>query len=111
MGDGTWVYPNATQVAVMSLTQDAPSLLAPRNDTLDLPKGKESGDSKEKPEEGKEDKKEEDEGIQIDFDGLESRLEILPPKAGNISGIAAFKGKMVYLRYPNTGSGDRSSSS
>ena len=110
MGDGTWVYPNATQVAVMSLTQDAPSLLAPRNDTLDLPKGKESGDSKEKPEEGKEDKKEEDEGIQIDFDGLESRLEILPPKAGNISGIAAFKGKMVYLRYPNTGSGDRSSS-
>ena len=107
MGDGTWVYPNATQVAALSLTRGAPSLLAPRNDTLELPKEEKQAEKKE------EDKVEGDEkesGISIDFDGLESRMELLPPKAGNIGMLAAFKGKLVYLRFPNTGSGERSSS-
>jgi len=27
MGDGTWVYPNTTQIASLSLAKDAPSLL------------------------------------------------------------------------------------
>ena len=36
MGDGTWVYPNATQIAALSLTQDTPSLLQPRNDEISL---------------------------------------------------------------------------
>ena len=41
---------------------------------------------------------------------MESRLEILPPKAGNIGWLASFEGKLVYRRSPNTGSGSRSAS-
>ncbi len=111
MGDGTWVYPNTTQIASLSLTKDVPSLLQAKNDEL-------------KKEEKKPDKKDEDEAkaektpekdtpeiaVKVNFDNLETRVVILPPKAGNIGGLAPFQGKLVYLRYPNTGSGERSAS-
>jgi len=48
--------------------------------------------------------------VKIDLDGLESRVTILPIKAGNIGWLASFKGKLVYLRHPNTGSESRSAS-
>ena len=35
MNDGTWVYPNSTQVVAISLTKDVPSLLAAKNDAYD----------------------------------------------------------------------------
>ena len=41
MGDGTWVYPNATQIASVSLTSDAPSLLEPKNDEFTVKEDKE----------------------------------------------------------------------
>lgn len=97
MGDGTWVYPNSTQIAAVSLTKDVPSLLHAKNDELP-----------------KEDKKSEKDtskvSVKIDFNDLESRLVILPPKAGNIGALMPFEGKLVYLRFPNTGSGDNSAS-
>ncbi len=61
-------------------------------------------DSKDK------DKKEDGVKVEIDFDNIESRLVLLPPKAGNISALIPFEDKLVYLRRPNTGSGERSSS-
>lgn len=106
MGDGTWVYPNATQIVALSLSKDTPSLLEARNDEASI---KEEEKKEKKKEEGKE-KKEEKNATKIDFEDLETRLTILPPKAGNIGGIAAFDGKIVYLRFPNTGSGGRSAS-
>lgn len=97
MGDGTWVYPNSTQIAAVSLTKDVSSLLRAKNDELP-----------------KEDKKSEKDtskvSVKIDFNDLESRLVILPPKAGNIGALMPFEGKLVYLRFPNTGSGDNSAS-
>ena len=39
---------------------------------------------------------------------MEARLVLLPAKAGNIGGLMTFKGKLVYYRLPNTGSGERS---
>ncbi len=118
MGDGTWVYPNATQIASLSLTKDVPSLLQPKNDELkkDEEKSeKEEEKSKKKDEkEAKEEKKSEKDTsevvVKVDVDNLEARVVILPPKAGNIGGLAPFKGKLVYLRYPNTGSGEESAS-
>ena len=108
MGDGTWVYPNSTQIASISLTKDAPSLLKAKNDALDKKGDKKEGDKDEK--KGKKDKnfdkKDKDKPkvkVKIDFNNLEARLVILPPKAGNISAIFPFKDKLVYLRYPNTG--------
>jgi len=110
MGDGTWVYPNSTQIASISLTKDAPSLLKAKNDDLGE-NGKKEGEKDEKDEtKGKKDKKsgktEEKKpkvNVKIDFNDLEARLVILPPKAGNIGALYPFKDKLVYLRYPNTG--------
>ncbi len=129
MGDGTWVYPNATKIASISLTDKIPSLLKPKNDEVKKeekekdkkPNKKEETEKdgkKEKSKESKEGKngeKDKDKGsngvkVEIDFNNFESRLTLLPVKAGNISTLIPFKGKLVFLRRPNTGSGERSSS-
>lgn len=108
MGDGTWVYTNATQVAAVALLAETPSLLQPKNDELT------KSDEDEKEGEVEEGEKEKDKtpavDVKVDFDGLESRVTMLPMKAGNIGWLASFKGKLVYLRQPNTGSESKSSS-
>ena len=111
--DGTWIYPNSTQIASLSLTKDTPSLLKPKNDEFKKEEKKEKEDDDEKDEKGdKEEKKSEEETpeVIIDFDNLEARLVLLPPKAGNIAALMPFKDKLVYLRRPNTGSEESSSS-
>jgi tricorn protease len=111
MGDGTWVYPNSTQIASISLTKDVPTLLQAKNDEL---KKEEKKTDKKDESAAKAEKKPEKEtpeiAVKVDFDSLESRAVILPPKAGNIAGLAPFEGKLVYLRYPNTGSAEESAS-
>lgn len=95
LNDGTWIYPNSTEIAAISLTKEAPSLLSAKND------------------EQEEKKAEKDTSkivVKVDFENLESRAVILPPKAGNIRAVKAFEDKIVYLRSPNTGSGEQSSS-
>jgi len=110
MGDGTWIYPNSTQLAVLSLTKDADYLLKPKNDELEEEKKEETNGDDDKKEKSK--KKDKDDGdkeekeelvVKIDWDDLESRLAILPPKAGNMGNLMAFEGKVVFHRYPNTG--------
>jgi len=120
MGDGTWIYPNATQVAAMALTSEVPSLLAAKNDALKKEDEKEDNEAevegdkkkkgKEKDGEDKEESGEKEVEVKIEVEGLESRVELLPPKAGNLSGLAPFEGKLVFLRSPNTGSGSREAS-
>ncbi len=107
MDDGTWVYINASQIASLSLTEDVPSLLAPKNDELKAEK-----DTPKKPEAKEEGEEEavETMSVDIDFDNLEARLEILPLNAGNFGGLIPLKGKLLYIRYPNTGSGERTAS-
>jgi tricorn protease len=110
LDDGTWIYPNAGQLAALSLSRDAAHLLKPKNDEPEAPKQGESAAS-EKKEEGKKSGKKEapkEAGkdtlqVRIDWDDLESRITILPPKAGNLGNVMAFAGKVVYLRYPATG--------
>ena len=108
MGDGTWIYPNSTQLAAISLTKDAPYLLSAKNDALEDTKKEETADA----DKGKaKDKKKKDEPqeekpavvVKVDFDDLESRLVILPPKAGNMSNLMPFEDKVVYRRSANTG--------
>jgi len=103
MDDGTWIYPNATQIASVSLCKDTPSLLKPENDELK----KEENDN-DKDEDSSEEK--DQVSVDIDFENLEARLVLLPPAAGNITSLIPFEGKLVYLRYSNTGSAERSSS-
>lgn len=111
MGDGTWVYPNATHIASISLTKDTPSLLHPKNDAVE--KKEEGGEDEKENENGKGEKDAEESPevtVSVDFENLESRLTVLPPAAGNIGGLAPFDGKLVYLRFPNTGSTNNSAS-
>lgn len=95
LNDGTWIYPNSTQIAAISLSKEAPSLVNAKNDEL---------------EEKKVAKDTSKIVVKVDFENIEARAVILPPKAGNIRWVKSFEGKFVYWRSPNTGSDEKSSS-
>ena len=105
MQDGTWIYPNATQLAAISLSQGSPYLLHAKNDALNSEEKEEDGKDNDKKKDKKDDSKEKaPEPIKVDWNGLESRLVVLPAKPGNLTDLMAFKGKLVYRRFPNSGS-------
>jgi len=92
--DNSWAYPNATQLAFITLRKDVPSLLQAENDEVEV-------EEEEEKEEGEESEVKQ---VDIDLDGFERRLVILPPHAGNVGRISAVEGKLIYLRLPNSGS-------
>ena len=105
--DGTFIYPNATQIAAVSLRNDVPSPLAPRNDEVAIKKEedkKEDKDGEKKEEEKKEDE-EKEETLVIDLDNFEERLVLLPMKPGNYGRLHGVKGKLVFQKAPNSGAG------
>ncbi|MEO5907005.1 MAG: PDZ domain-containing protein, partial [Saprospiraceae bacterium] len=120
--DNSWSYPNATQLAAITLRKDVASPLSARNDTVaiktDEKKEEEPADKSKSTAKSKTDKKKEDvaddekkddekvKEVKIDFDNFEGRLVILPPQAGNMGGLMTSKGKLAFARYPNSGSGD-----
>lgn len=97
--DNTFVYPNMTKIAAVPLRDDVDSPLAPRNDEeMDEENGEsENGDGND--ENG-------DAPIDIDLDGFEQRMVVLPPDAGNYPRLAAASGMVIYHRAPRSGSGD-----
>lgn len=99
--DNTFIYANSTQIGVISLKKETPSILAPKNDMVAV-KEEGAGDKKKDSATKKTDSK----AVDIDFDGIEQRLVLLPPAAGNFGSLAVAKGKIVYMRYPNTGAPD-----
>ncbi|MEM6380572.1 MAG: PDZ domain-containing protein, partial [Bacteroidota bacterium] len=103
--DNTWIYPNATQLGVITLRDEVESLLSAENDTVEIKEEaseKEGEDAMAKKEEKKETG--EDKNVAIDIEGFERRLEVLPVPAGNMGNLAATKGKILFMRYPNSGS-------
>ncbi len=106
LGDGTWIYPNNTQIAAISLTKNAPYLLYPKNDSLEKPKVNPESNDKDKKKKTATDKDKPQKPavkVIVDWENIESRITILPVKAGNIGNIMSFKGKLVYQRFPITG--------
>jgi tricorn protease len=109
--DNSFIYGNAGQIAAISLKQSTPSLLYPKNDTVAIqtdkpqkPKEEKSKDKKSaKPPAANEDK-EEAKDVEIDLEGLESRLVILPVPGGHYGSLDADKGKIFYLKLPGIGS-------
>jgi tricorn protease len=101
--DNTWVYPNTTQLAVATLDPATQSILYPKNDDIKL-----DTTSGKKPDAADTSKKAKPVTTtaqsNIDPEGIEQRLEILPVPAGNIGGLVAVDGKLIYQRAPNTGS-------
>ena len=105
--DNTWVYPNSTQLVAVSLTDDIPSLLPGKNDSVEMKSLDEESDSESEDsssEENEESESESDTGTEIQLDSFESRITMLPVSAGNIGGLMTFDGKVAYMRYPNSGS-------
>lgn len=104
--DGTWIYANSTTIAAVPLREDVSSPLAPRNDEVqiadeaDEENGEEEGDDQEESDEPEE--------VVIDVEGFEDRLIELPMDAGNYGNINGASGKVVYMKYPRTGSDGRS---
>jgi tricorn protease len=127
--DTTWVYNNTTNIVAVPLRKDVQSPLHERNDDEETEedddngdddngdddngdddkgkKGKKKGEGKADDEKGEEDEDEEEkpEPVEIDLEGFEARLVVLPPEAGNYRNLNAVSGKLVYLRMPRTGSG------
>lgn len=107
---GTWIYPNATQIAAIPLREDVPSPLAPRNDEEvadedgSSGEGGSGGDARRDAGSGDGGSTEEDDRVEIDLDGFERRLVVLPAEAGNYGGLATAGGKVVYHRAPRAGS-------
>lgn len=98
--DNTFIYANSTKVAAISLKKDTPSIMAPENDTVAV---KESETAKDGNKKDTTAKKADSKDVEIDFDGLEQRMELLPMAAGNYASLAASKGKVIYIKFPNTG--------
>ncbi|MBN1272975.1 MAG: PD40 domain-containing protein [Candidatus Aminicenantes bacterium] len=103
--DNSFLYANTTNLVAVSLTPEVPSLLAARNDEEEVkeeePKDKEN-------EKKAEEKKDEPKETEITIKDFEKRLVVLPPQPGNYNNLQAISGKILYLRYPRTGSSDES---
>jgi tricorn protease len=104
--DNTFIYSNTTGVAVGTLNPSIPSLISLKNDEIKMEEEKPA-----KADEKKDEKKETPKGVDFEIANFESRIEMLGIETGNIGGIAALKGKLLYMRFPNTGAGDDSKSS
>lgn len=107
--DNTFIYPNTTSIAVGTLNASVESLLAVKNDEVNSDEGgdEEKEDTKDKKKKKDEDKdaKKEIERTLIDIDGFENRVEMLDVAPGNLGGLSAVEGKVIFSRFPNSGSG------
>lgn len=105
--DNTFIYTNSVQIVAVSLKKDTPSVLKPKNDEVEIKKDKEpeqESDKKKKKKDDKEednDKKDDVKPVEIDFDNIEQRVEILPVKAGDYRDLSAIEGKIIYHDFTN----------
>ena len=105
--DNTFIYSNTTGIAVGTLNQSISPLISLQNDEIKVEEEKTDKEGEKKEEKKDETVKE------VDFETLsfENRIEMLDIPTGNIGSLASLDGKLLYVRYPNTGAGDDSKSS
>jgi len=106
--DATWVYPNATSIGFITLNSKTESLLNERNDTVAIKIEKDEDEKKKNEKDDKDKKVEKDstknKDIIIDYTNIEERMEMLPIKAGNMGNLSTVDGKLLFMRFPNSGS-------
>ncbi|MCZ6596200.1 MAG: PDZ domain-containing protein, partial [Planctomycetota bacterium] len=118
--DTTWIYANSHNLCAVPLRADVENPWAPENQEEEIEgegddddeneedgeDEEDGGDAGEGAEESadEEDEDEDEEPMTIDVEGFESRLMILPVDAGRFGGLEGADGKLVYLRFPRTGS-------
>ncbi|HEU4470479.1 MAG TPA: PDZ domain-containing protein [Flavisolibacter sp.] len=106
--DNNFIYANSSSLAAISLKKTTPSLLAPKNDAVAVTEGESRPDPKLEDRKEKKDsaalaKKPATKSSGIDFEGMQDRLTLLPVTPGNYGQLAAGRGKIFFMRYPNTG--------
>jgi tricorn protease len=80
---------------------------------VEMKKDDTPADKNEKADKSKKDKEDKAPGVkpvEIDFDGIETRLVHLPVKPGNLLGLGSTGGKILYIKDPNTGADSESKS-
>jgi len=96
--DNTWIYAATTRLAALPLRKDGASPLAPRNDADAAKDEKAKAEKKAEGEKKEGGEKQEARPVEIDLDGIEARMVLLPPAAGYYMDLAAAKGKLAYRR-------------
>ncbi len=96
--DNTWIYAATTRLAALPLRKDVVSPVAPRNDADAAKDEKAKDEKKEADKKDAGDKKATPKPVEIDLEGLEARMVLLPPTAGYYMDVTATKGKLVYRR-------------
>ncbi len=104
--DNTFVYANSTRIAAIPLKKLTPSPIAPKNDEVTIDDVKEEkaemDAKKEKSKKGSDEKKKDIVApVEIDIDGLESRMVILPMAPGVYGNLAATQDKLIFHQLPN----------
>ena len=97
--DNSFIYGNSTQIAAISLKKSTPSILFAKNDTVAVKIDGDKKDDKKKDSAAKKST-----AVEIDFDGIQARMVLLPMPAANYGNLAAVKGKIIYQKFPNLGS-------
>ena len=105
--DATWIYPNTTQIAYASLDSTVKSLLVARNDEVKI-----TADTVAAAKPVTTDKSSAPspattpavKAISVKPDNFEARVQVLPVQSGNYGPMAAIEGKLLYQRFPNSGS-------
>lgn len=100
--EASWVYAGSTQIAAIPLQKSTFSPLAPENDSTAV------GEEKNEKDEDKEKEEQSDDilPVLIDWEGMERRIAVLPPSAGNYTSLAAAKEKVIYLKNPVRSDGE-----
>lgn len=95
-----YVYNKSTRIYAVALKSDAPKLFKDKNDVEPV---KEAEKPKEEPKKDKNAKTEEKPvvkepvKVQIDFDGIDSRITAFPPKSGEYRNLIAVDGGILYV--------------
>ena len=98
--DNSFIYGNSTQIAAISLSKKTKSVLYPKNDTVAIKTDNKKDDAKK----DSADKKDTVTPVDIDFDGIQTRMVMLPVATGNYANLTSVKGKIIYQKSPNLGS-------
>jgi tricorn protease len=100
-----YVYSRATRIHVAALTDDVPPLLKETNDLEEVKKitpeekDKKAAAGSKSGAEAKPESKKAEEGVhvKIDFKGINDRITVLPPSAGDYGGLAAVEDGILYF--------------
>jgi len=100
--DNSFAYDQSAKIAAISLQKDAPSVVAPKNDEVEMEK--DEGDAEEEQQEKDKEKKE---AVVIDFDRLEQRTVLTPVKSGSYRSLSAVNNKVIFHDFTHAGNGKK----